>query len=94
MAPRTLTRGKRMELVRVALGWTQEYTGDRVGLSQSTISYIEHDEVEPRFSEMVKLCEVLGIPLETMIGDNDPGRITITFDTPPPPPPPRQERSE
>ena len=79
MAHRTLTRGKRIQIARTAHGYTQEFLADEAQVSQSTISHIENDEVDPRFMEMVRICKCLDIPLDVMAENSDPGSMTITF---------------
>lgn len=66
----------------MALGYTQEALADAAGVSQSCISHIENDDVDPRFMEMVRICNFLHIPLEVMAGLRDPGSMTISFGTP------------
>ncbi len=53
--------GPRVRDERVKRFWTQERLASAAGISQKALSKIENDEVEPRFSTILKLAEALGI---------------------------------
>ena len=53
--------GRRVRDERVKRFWTQERLASTAGISQKALSKIENDEVEPRFSTILKLAEALGI---------------------------------
>jgi transcriptional regulator with XRE-family HTH domain len=53
--------GRRVRDERVKQFWTQERLASAAGISQKALSKIENDEVEPRFSTILKLAEALGI---------------------------------
>ena len=53
--------GERVRAERVKRFWTQEKLADAAGISQKALSKIETNEVEPRFSTILKLAEALNI---------------------------------
>src|SRR5262245_15859640 len=55
----SLTFGERLEQAYRTAGFTQTELADRAGVRQSTISDWKTGKVEPSFSELVKVLDVL-----------------------------------
>ena len=53
--------GRRVRAERTKRFMTQEQLAHAAGISQKALSKIETNEVEPRFSTILKLAKVLGI---------------------------------
>ena len=53
--------GARVRAERIKRFWTQERLANEATLSQKALSKIENNEVEPRFSTILKIAEALGI---------------------------------
>jgi transcriptional regulator with XRE-family HTH domain len=53
--------GERVKAERVRRFWTQDKLAERAGISQKALSKIENNEVEPRFSTILKLAEALEV---------------------------------
>ena len=56
--------GRALRDLRRASGLSQEQLGERVGLSQSTISAIERGELDPSRGALVRVLDVLGVPAD------------------------------
>ena len=53
--------GERVRAERVKRFWTQAKLAEAAGISQKALSKIETNEVEPRFSTILKLAEAFDI---------------------------------
>ncbi len=53
--------GQSVKAERVKRFWTQERLAKEAGISQKALSKIETNEVEPRFSTILKLAEAFGV---------------------------------
>ncbi len=53
--------GTRVREERVKRFWTQETLAQEAGLSPRQVVRIEANEVEPRFSTILKLAQALGV---------------------------------
>jgi transcriptional regulator with XRE-family HTH domain len=53
--------GQSVRAERVKRFWTQERLAKESGISQKALSKIETNEVEPRFSTILKIAEALGL---------------------------------
>lgn len=63
--------GTQLRIARERALLTQEELAARAGVQPFTISRIERNKVEPRFSTIRKLAEVLGMDPRELIGDED-----------------------
>ncbi len=53
--------GRSVRTKRVAQFWTQEQLAREAGITQKALSKIENNEVEPRFSTILRLAKALGV---------------------------------
>ncbi len=53
--------GQGVRAERVKRFWTQERLAKKAGISQKALSKIETNEVEPRFSTILRIAEALGV---------------------------------
>jgi len=59
--------GEKIRLVRAQKGFSQQYVGQKIGLSQNIIHNIESGKRKPDFEEILKLSEILEVsPTELM----------------------------
>ena len=61
-----------MKALRKKRGWSQEQLGAMVGFSQSKISKIENGNCDS-LSDLKHLASALGVKLEDLVRENDPG---------------------
>jgi transcriptional regulator with XRE-family HTH domain len=59
--------GRKLRAERTRRFLTQNALADKAGISQKQLSKIENDDVEPRFSTILKLADALGIEPETFL---------------------------
>ena len=64
--------GNSVRKLREGRFWTQEKLAGEAGMSQKQISQIERNQVEPRFSTVTKLAEVLGVEPTDLVDDAQP----------------------
>ncbi len=62
--------GRKLKEQRTRRFLTQEALAKKAAISQKQLSKIENDEVEPRFSTILKLAEALNIEPETFLEGN------------------------
>lgn len=58
---------KRIRQLRLAKGWTLEDAAEKVGLSRSSLSKIERDEMSPTFQAMQRLSVGFGMDLVDLL---------------------------
>ena len=51
----------KIQLERMAHGWTQAYVAKRVGISLGSIKRIENGKINPRYDNLVKLEDLFGM---------------------------------
>ncbi|HLM78517.1 MAG TPA: helix-turn-helix transcriptional regulator [Rubrobacteraceae bacterium] len=61
--------GRGVRAKRVARFWTQEQLAREAGISQKALSKIENDEVEPRFSTIIRLAEALDVDPSELVDE-------------------------
>ena len=61
--------GQSVRAKRVARFWTQERLAREAGISQKALSKIENDDVEPRFSTIIRLAAALGVDPSEFVDD-------------------------
>lgn len=59
-----MSAGNILRHARTKAGLSQRELGRRAGVSQTTISQIEHDKTSPRFETLDRLLSVCGFELE------------------------------
>ena len=61
--------GRSVRVKRVARFWTQKQLAREAGISQKALSKIENDEVEPRFSTIIRLAKALGVDPSELVDE-------------------------
>ncbi len=61
--------GRGVRAKRVARFWTQKQLAREAGISQKALSKIENDEVEPRFSTIIRLAKALGVDPSELVDE-------------------------
>lgn len=61
--------GQRVKAERIKRFWTQERLASEATLSQKALSKIENNEVDPRFSTILKIAEALGIEPSELVDE-------------------------
>lgn len=64
--------GAKLEFARKAIGYTQKKVSELTGIGDSSISEFEHNEREPKFSQLSKLAEVYKRSIEFFLTDKPP----------------------
>mgnify|MGYP003406213195 CR=1 len=59
----TSTLGDRLREARTGLSLSQQQIADHVGTTQSAVSAWERDETSPSTGDLVKVADILGIPV-------------------------------
>jgi transcriptional regulator with XRE-family HTH domain len=80
--PRAIDLGKRIGALRRSRRLTLQMVGHRCGLSVSTISKIERNQLSPTYENIIKLSHGLGVDIATLFSDqpeeSPKGRRSIT----------------
>ena len=58
--------GQKVQSLRLEAGITQEQLADAVGLTIESISNIERGIFGPKFDNLEKIAEVLGVPVKAL----------------------------
>jgi transcriptional regulator with XRE-family HTH domain len=64
--------GQSVRVERARRFWTQERLAKEAGISQKALSKIETNEVEPRFSTILKIAEALGVDPAKLVNQEQP----------------------
>lgn len=60
--------GDHIRVVREAMGWSQGELGQKVNLSQKSVSKIETGETQnPQLNTILRICDALGIDLTELV---------------------------
>jgi transcriptional regulator with XRE-family HTH domain len=66
-----MSLGREIKKARVDKGWKQQDLQVATGLSQTYLSQIELDKVDPRFSIVTRIADALGVSLDTLASKNE-----------------------
>ena len=69
-----MTFGERLQQVRKAAGLSQEQLGDLIGMSRQAVSKWETDQAAPDIETLARLCGVLGVSADELLGREVPPR--------------------
>jgi len=64
-----MSLGREIKKARIDKGWKQQDLQTATGLSQTYLSQIELDKVDPRFSIVKRIARALGVSLDTLATD-------------------------
>ncbi|MCM3748335.1 helix-turn-helix domain-containing protein [Paenibacillus pasadenensis] len=64
--------GSRLRRQRQLLGWTQLQLANRLGLAKSTVSQYENNINEPDYAVLIRLCRLLDVTSDYMLGLDKP----------------------
>lgn len=56
---------------RLEKGWTQAELGEKLSTTQSTIGKYEREELQPNIENIVRICQVLEISADYLLGLED-----------------------
>ncbi len=73
----TKTFAGRLRLARVRAGKTQEEVAHRLRLNQTMISFWETAAIEPKTSQVMSLCDYLGVTPSWLLGIKKPARAFL-----------------
>ena len=59
--------GQSVRAERIKRFWTQERLAKEAGISQKALSKIETDEVDPRFSTILRIAEALDVDANELV---------------------------
>lgn len=77
-----MTLGARLQALRLRHGMSQDALADKLGVSRQAVSKWERDEATPDLDKILKLSELYGISLDTLLKDEPQ-----SFQEPPQAPP-------
>jgi len=63
--------GKRISLYRKQLGWTQGELAKKCGTTQSHLSKIEREEINPSSKTIMKIASLFNVSIDELMGEND-----------------------
>lgn len=63
--------GENIRKIRELKGFSQQYLGDELNISQKQVSRIETGKTSATFNSINKVCEILDIELKTLLNFND-----------------------
>jgi len=61
-----MSLGREIKKARIDKGWKQQDLQAATGLTQTYLSQIELDKVDPRFSIVTRIAQALGVSLDTL----------------------------
>ena len=67
--------GRNIRTRRLALGWTQEYLAEQLGVEMNTVSRMECGVHMPSLERLEALAGVIGLSLAELIGGASPNRL-------------------
>ena len=70
--------GPRIRRTRRRLGWTLQELAERAGFTRSLISKIETGATMPPVATLMKLTAALGVPVATLLEDDDAPPVVFT----------------
>lgn len=65
--------------LRELSGLNQEALGEQAGVTRQTIAAWEKGEREPSMQQVVKLCRILNVPIDVMLGLAEPAEPVLLF---------------
>jgi predicted transcriptional regulator len=68
------TLGKEIKKARIERGWHQQYLKEVTGISQTYLSQIGLDKVDPRFSIVRRIAKALGLSLDRCVDEDTDGQ--------------------
>ena len=71
----SIQTGNKIKKIREFKNYTQEYMGDKLGMSQNNYSKLETGQTKIDTDRLKKISEVLEVPVETILDDSQ----NITF---------------
>ena len=60
--------GERLKELRIERGFTQKELAQKIGQSQSAVTYWEKNEQEPVISTLKKLCDLFDVSADYLLG--------------------------
>ncbi|WP_246094871.1 helix-turn-helix domain-containing protein [Streptomyces roseicoloratus] len=57
----------RLAEARRAAGLSQDQVADRIGMERRSIQRYERGERDPRFTDLVRIADALGVPLSELV---------------------------
>jgi transcriptional regulator with XRE-family HTH domain len=80
--------GERIAQARIKLGLSQRALAEKLGITQQSVTALERRESIPRSDTLLKLCDVLGVTANDLLGMDSQGkkpasrgRLHQTFET-------------
>ncbi|WP_028975283.1 DUF5680 domain-containing protein [Spirochaeta cellobiosiphila] len=64
--------GKRIQELRVKIGFTQEQLADKLGLSRQSIAKWEHNDSTPDINNLIELSNLFNIPIDYIVKGPNP----------------------
>jgi transcriptional regulator with XRE-family HTH domain len=61
--------GKKIQEMRLSIGWDQNQLAKYLGLSQQSISKYENGKAEPDYKTLLKLSELFGVSIDCILGN-------------------------
>jgi transcriptional regulator with XRE-family HTH domain len=58
---------KQVRALRKALGWSQVYLAEKVGLTQATVSLFEAGDRRPAFETLIALASAFDVSLDVLV---------------------------
>lgn len=65
--------------LRELAGMNQEALGELTGVTRQTIAAWERGDREPSMQQVVKLCRILNVPIDVMLGMAEPSETVLLF---------------
>lgn len=65
--------------LRELAGMNQEALGELTGVTRQTIAAWERGDREPSMQQVVKLCRILNVPIDVMLGLAEPSETVLLF---------------
>ena len=60
--------GEKVRMLREDFELTQGQLGEKIGMTQRRVSYIENDCYEPSIADIIELCTFFNVSADYMIG--------------------------
>lgn len=69
---------RRIQELRVSLGWSQVELAKRLQISKQTVSNWENDNIQPSVDMLMRLSRLFGVSTDYLLGLEDTPRLDVS----------------
>ena len=75
-----MTLGEKIKTIRTIKGYSQEYVAEKIGISSSTFSKIERNEISANWDRINEIAEILDISISELVSFGEKNVFNMTGD--------------